>query len=213
VSIPKTIQAIAAGMSHSAAMDTEGLVWSWGINHDGQLGDGTYARQLPPVLVVNENTNGFLDLIPGDPNTIPPDKIPPFLLATYATGSLKSTTLYADLRGIIPTGSFASASDYGKFAADYNVYVAANVPTSPASPYFQLNANNSWSVLTWPMAEFLRGVALDSQNNVVTAQILQNADLSSPELVGASILVGYGTDPDEMLRTARYRTIFTLPTQ
>ncbi len=63
------------------------------------------------------------------------------------------------------------------------------------------------------MAEFLRGVALDSQTNVVRAQILQNADLSSPLLVGTSIIVGYGTDPDEMLRSARYRTIFTVPQQ
>ena len=76
---------------------------------------------------------------------------------------------------------------------------------------FQLNANNAWSLLHWPMAEFLRGVALDSQTNVVRAQILQNADLSSPVFAGTSILVGYGTDPDEMLRSARYRIIFTVP--
>jgi len=61
------------------------------------------------------------------------------------------------------------------------------------------------------MVEFMRGVALDSQAATVRAQILQNVDLSSPALVGASIIVGYGTDPDEMLRSARYRTIFTVP--
>lgn len=63
------------------------------------------------------------------------------------------------------------------------------------------------------MAEFLRGVALDSQDNVVRARILQSTDLSSPQLAGASLMVGYGTDPDEMVRAARYRTIFTVPQQ
>jgi alpha-tubulin suppressor-like RCC1 family protein len=188
----------------------DGTVFAWGLNNYGQIGDGTLAFKPTPVLVLNETGNGFLDLIPEVANTIPRDKIPPFFLATYANGSLSSTTLYADLRGIIPSGSFASASDYGKFAAGYNVYVAANVPTIAASPYFQLNANNNWSTLNWPMAEFLRGVALDSQTNVVRAQILQNADLSSPALAGTSVIVGYGTDPDEMIRAARYRTIFTV---
>ena len=63
------------------------------------------------------------------------------------------------------------------------------------------------------MSAFLSDVALDSQDSIVRTQILQNADLSSLELVGASILVGYGTDPDEMARNGRYRTIFTVPTQ
>ena len=63
----------------------------------------------------------------------------------------------------------------------------------------------------WPMFDFMRGVALDSQEAVVKAQILENADLSSPQLAGASIIVGYGTNPDEMLRNIRYRTIFTVP--
>ena len=200
---------IAAGQNGAMALRRDGTVLAWGLNNYAQIGDGTLAYQQTPVLVVNETGNGFLDLIPEVANTIPRNLIPPFLLATYADGSLSSTTLYADLRGIISSGSFAS-NDFGEFAAGYNVYVAADVPALGASSYFQLNANNSWSALQWPMAEFLSGVALDNQDAVVRAQILQNADLSSPQLAGASILVGYGTDPDEMLRNARYRTIFTV---
>jgi hypothetical protein len=59
------------------------------------------------------------------------------------------------------------------------------------------------------MAEYLRGVILNTQGDVVRAQILQNADLS--QLAGSDILIGYGTDSDEMLRNARYRAIFTVP--
>ena len=202
--------AIAASPNSAMALRRDGTVLAWGLNYYGQIGDGTLAFQQTPVLVVNEAGNGFLDLIPEGTNTIPRDKIPPFFLAAYLNGGLGSTTLYADLKGITPGGAFAS-SEAGRFAAGYNVYVAANVPGIAAAPYFQLNANNSWSALNWPMTEFLRAVALDSQNALVRAQILQNTDLSVPALAGASILVGYGIDADEMLQSARYRTVFTVP--
>jgi alpha-tubulin suppressor-like RCC1 family protein len=205
--------AVAAGPATSMALRRDGTVLAWGLNIYGQIGDGTLAYQQTPVLVVNATANDFLDLAPEVPNSVPRDKVPPFLLATYASGGLNSTTLYADVRGIISSGTFASAGETGRFASSYNVYVAANVPSSPALPYFQLDANISWSVLSWPMAAFMRGIALDSQDSLVRAQILQNTDLSSPQLAGTSILVGYGTDPDEMLRNSRYRTIFTVPTQ
>ena len=207
---------VAASANNSMVLRGDGTVLAWGRNGSGELGDGTLAYRATPVLVVNETASGFLDLIPEVTNTVPPDWIPPFLVATYSSGDLSSTSLYTDLRGITASGTFASATGDGdrsaaRFAAaGYNVYVAANVPTLAASSYFQLDANNNWSAFRWPMSEFLRGVALDSQTSVVRAQILQNADLSSPQLVGASILVGYGTDPDEMVRAARYRTIFTV---
>ena len=202
---------VAASDSGVMALRRDGTVLSWGINTNGQLGDGTLAQQQTPVLVVNETADGFLDLIPEVPNTIPRDRIPPFLLAIYADGGLSSTTLYADIRGLSPSGALASASNTGQFAAGYNVYVAAGLPS--AGLYFQLDSGNNWSSFSWPMAEFMRGVALDTQDALVRAQILQNADLSSPALAGALIIVGYGTDPDEMARSGRYRTIFTVPTQ
>ncbi len=204
------IQQISAGDFVSGFVRQDGLVQMGGRNRTGQSGDGTFAERQAFVLVVNTSVNGFLNLNPGTVVSVPTGLNVPFFLATYKTGGVNSTSLYADLRGITASGTFAS-NDTGRFAAGYSVYVAANVPTLAASPYFQLDANNSWSALRWPMTEFLRGVTLDSQDNVVRAQILQNADLSSPTLAGASIIVGYGTDPDEMLRAARYRTLFTVP--
>ena len=206
------IATMAVGDATSALVRQDGSVYMGGRNAAGQLGDGTFAKQLTIVGVINETFSGFLDLDTTAPNLpLPVEKVPPFLLAAYRAGGANSTSLYADLRGITPSGNFASASNYGIFAAGYNVYIAANVPTLGSSPYFQLNANNSWSVLNWPMAAFLTGVALDSQASMVRTQILQNVDLSSPVFAGASIIVGYGTDPDEMLNNARYRTIFTVP--
>ncbi|OGA48669.1 MAG: hypothetical protein A3G25_12700 [Betaproteobacteria bacterium RIFCSPLOWO2_12_FULL_63_13] len=206
------ITTMAVGDATSAFVRQDGSVYMGGRNVAGQLGDGTFAKQATIVAVINETFNGFLDLDPSAANLpVPVDKVPPFLLATYREGGVNSTSLHADLRGITASGIFASARDYGNFAAGYNVYVAANIPNLASSPYFQLSANNSWTVLKWPMAPFLTSVALDSQASVVRTQILQNADLSSPVFAGASIIVGYGTDPDEMLRSARYRTIFSVP--
>lgn len=47
----RTITAIAAGSAHSLALDSEGSVWAWGRNSNGQLGDGTTARKTSPIQV------------------------------------------------------------------------------------------------------------------------------------------------------------------
>lgn len=201
---------VAAGDSLSGLVRHDGLVQMGGRNRAGQAGDGTYAQHPSFVLVENTSVNGFLNLYPGTVVDVPAELKVPFFLASYKSGSANSTSLRADLRGITASGPVGSG-DSGRFAAGYNVYVAAIVPTLATSPYFQLSPDSGWSVLQWPMAAFLRDVALDSQANVVRAQILQGADLSSAQLVGTSVLVGYGTDPDEMVRNGRYRTIFTVP--
>jgi alpha-tubulin suppressor-like RCC1 family protein len=55
ISFPQgtTITAIAAGGVHSLALDSEGHVWAWGDNHDGQLGisSNDFARNLPAKLI------------------------------------------------------------------------------------------------------------------------------------------------------------------
>jgi alpha-tubulin suppressor-like RCC1 family protein len=53
VSMPagRVFTALAAGVSHSLALDSTGQVWSWGDNTNGQLGDGTTTSRLAPVAV------------------------------------------------------------------------------------------------------------------------------------------------------------------
>jgi alpha-tubulin suppressor-like RCC1 family protein len=45
------IVAIAAGHAHSLAVDKSGNVWAWGLNSDGQLGNGTVTPSYTPVRV------------------------------------------------------------------------------------------------------------------------------------------------------------------
>jgi alpha-tubulin suppressor-like RCC1 family protein len=47
------IVAIAAGCSHSLALDNDGTVWVWGRNSFSQLGDGTKTSRLIPVPVLS----------------------------------------------------------------------------------------------------------------------------------------------------------------
>ncbi len=46
---------IAAGSHHSLAIDTEGNLWAWGYNSDGQLGDGTKEDKNKPIQVTIES--------------------------------------------------------------------------------------------------------------------------------------------------------------
>ncbi|MYR01852.1 hypothetical protein GTX23_25550, partial [Streptomyces sp. SID6139] len=44
-----TVTAVAAGLSHSLALTSDGRVLAWGYNAFGQLGDGTTTERLTPV--------------------------------------------------------------------------------------------------------------------------------------------------------------------
>ncbi|THF81724.1 RCC1 domain-containing protein [Cohnella fermenti] len=47
------VTAIAAGTSHSLALDSEGRVWAWGDNTYGQMGDGSTTIRTTPAVVPN----------------------------------------------------------------------------------------------------------------------------------------------------------------
>lgn len=51
VSMPTGVSftSIAVGIRHSLALATDGQVWAWGFNNEGQLGDGTTTLRLTPV--------------------------------------------------------------------------------------------------------------------------------------------------------------------
>src|SRR5690606_38433346 len=51
--------AIAAGDSHSAALDEFGRLWMWGYNGYGQLGTGTTMQNLQPVQVIIQELEGL----------------------------------------------------------------------------------------------------------------------------------------------------------
>lgn len=48
-----TVVAVAAGSRHSVALGSDGTVYTWGVNSDGQLGDGATAKSQVPVAVTS----------------------------------------------------------------------------------------------------------------------------------------------------------------
>lgn len=49
----ENIEYVSAGSAHSAAVKKDGTLWTWGINYNGQLGDGTKITRGIPAQVNN----------------------------------------------------------------------------------------------------------------------------------------------------------------
>src|SRR5207237_9882027 len=79
------IRSVAGGASHSVALGEDGIVWSWGWNKYGQLGDGDLKSRATPARV------------PG---------LPP--IVQLATGSYHTLALAAD--GTLSSGAFNGSS-------------------------------------------------------------------------------------------------------
>ncbi len=52
---------VAAGARHTAAIDSDENLWSWGKNDNGELGDGTTTNKSIPVRVQQAGTEPFVD--------------------------------------------------------------------------------------------------------------------------------------------------------
>lgn len=50
-------KSVSCGLYHTAAIKTDGTLWSWGDNTYGQLGDGTAASKSSPVQTITGGTN------------------------------------------------------------------------------------------------------------------------------------------------------------
>lgn len=54
------ISAVSAGLEHGVALKSDGTVWAWGRNNNGQLGDNTNTQRNRPVQVKGPGGVGFL---------------------------------------------------------------------------------------------------------------------------------------------------------
>ncbi len=208
--IGEQFAAIAAGSFHSMAMKSDGTVWSFGWNMNGQQGDGTFADRRSYGGVVNAKATGYLDLLANVANLpLPSDKEVPFFVETEKIGGDRDLSLAVEIKLSRTLAQQFSASNY-------NVYVGALVPQG--NPPLQGNAfsASSWFIkdklagwgayLGGPIPEFLSGVAALSADELVKIQLLSDTDLSNQ--IGTQFYVGYGLDQNEMLASRRYRVVY-----
>ena len=72
VSMPPgvTFTAVAAGGESALALDSQGHVWSWGLNADGELGNGTTINSSIPVQVTMPSGTTFTSMALGSFNSL-----------------------------------------------------------------------------------------------------------------------------------------------
>jgi len=68
-------QVVSAGGRHTVALKADGSIVAWGLNQDGQLGDGTtiFNRKTPAPVVGPDGTGTFADaetIVAGDSHTV-----------------------------------------------------------------------------------------------------------------------------------------------
>jgi alpha-tubulin suppressor-like RCC1 family protein len=214
----QSIIAIAPGV----ALSSSGLVYAWGDNVTGALGNGTFAANSGNVLVHSPDGGSFLDLIPGAAKTIPADQIPPFFSVAVSSGTLgtstvnlSNTTLFnaADIgktgsvfvTALVPPGTLGSTT--GTITArDMSSVSGSAITGTGAAVQVQLTPAGWQPLVSGQLTAYATGVlgtALSAQT------ILNNVDTTT--LAGAQICVGYGTSAQEMASAGRIATVATVP--
>ena len=59
--VPSSWVSVAAGGTQTCGILTDGSLWCWGDNYDGQLGDGTQLNRTTPVPVAGDATWAQVD--------------------------------------------------------------------------------------------------------------------------------------------------------
>ena len=219
---------LAAGLDHGIALKRDGTLWSWGENIVGQLGDGTLAERVAPVLVVNETGTDLLDLIPDVPNNIAPGSIPPlYLIATGnitdTSASIATSTQFnpADtgkagsvfVTAMVPAGSLGTTPISGNpnqrvLAAKPRQLAATSSCGAPINPLtlVQLTPSGWQTVVNGQLIPYASGVLGDQ---LAAQTILSGTDTT--QLKGAEFCVGYGANAQDMINNGNIRAVATIP--
>ena len=95
--------AVSAGFNHTVAIASGGVIWAWGTNASGQLGDGTTTQRNAPVQI---SASGF-DWLTATPafSPVPATYSPTATLAVTVTCATPGSTIRYTTNGVDPTPS------------------------------------------------------------------------------------------------------------
>lgn len=162
----KSVVSIAAGVSHSLAVTSEGKAYAWGSNSSGQIGDNSFNSILPsPVAVATSSgaiaTRKVLGVSGGNAHS----------LALIAAGVSPSVTAHPANRTIPATGNVT-------FSAIGDGYPAPTVrwqqsSTGPAGTFSNITSNTS---ATTPTLELT--AVLANSNGYAYRAVFTNSEAS-----------------------------------
>ncbi len=215
---------IAAGFEVSAAIRDDGTVWAWGANCESRcatLGDGTYIARSRPVVVVAERGAGsidggdwYLDLRPGTPKAIPPDRIPKLVpvVQSLSDGSILNVDATVGVQ----------RKDVGKKLGLYVVGLVLpafldQVTTAPGAlakrarmkadqPVLVNLTPSGWTVAAGQLEALRTGTGNASLG---ASNLLVNVDPAA--IPGARFCIGYGESSSDMLTTGMISDFLSLP--
>jgi alpha-tubulin suppressor-like RCC1 family protein len=227
VNVVSGVAAIAASKAgvrtspFSAAIKSDGTVYTWGDNQEGQLGDGTYALRQNPVVALRENGAGslathdwFLDLSPAITKSVPASVTPSFDMINGASGGDANKTVVATVQfNAADVGTEGGVYIIGKVpvAGAYALGVATNLRQKTQSGQtnyvqVQLTTTGFQPVTNGQLAPFVTGTlgaALAAQT------ILNNVDTTT--LPGAEFCIGYGASATSMMTNGTLRSAVSVP--
>lgn len=125
------IAAVAAGNHHSLALANDGTVRAWGVNTQGQLGDGTTEHRSLPARVIDSDASGGLARV-----------------VAVAAGTTHSVALKAD--GTVWSwggNAFGQLGDGTREARLTPVQVRQNAGGAPLRDVVAVSAGQSFSVV------------------------------------------------------------------
>jgi len=116
-----SILSLSAGSAHALAVTTDGVVWAWGANGSGQIGDGTLDMRTSPTKISEAAFNWKTSTPRISPGTGSYTAITTVTLTAVTPGAV----IHYTTNGANPTSADSSVSSGGTISIDQSVTLKA----------------------------------------------------------------------------------------
>jgi alpha-tubulin suppressor-like RCC1 family protein len=116
---------VSAGRGHSLGLRSNGTAWGWGLNNDGELGDGTTVQKSSPVSVIGGYTDWIQLSAGGNHNLGLRENGTAWAWGSNASGQLGDNTTVSKSSPVSIVGGY---TDWAQLSAgtNHNVGLRAN---------------------------------------------------------------------------------------